>query len=78
LPMIEPSQCRAARGLLDWTQAELAAASDIGISTLRRFEQGQQNPIPNNLAAIRRALEKAGVRFINAGKGGGPGVRLRR
>ena len=76
--MIKPSQCRAARGLLDWTQAELAAASRVGISTVRRFEQGQQIPIRNNLAAIRGALEKAGVKIITAGKGGGPGVRLRK
>jgi transcriptional regulator with XRE-family HTH domain len=75
--MIKPSQCRAARGLLDWTQAELAAGSRVGISTVRRFEQGQQIPIRNNLAAIRVALEKAGVKFIAAGKGGGPGVRLK-
>jgi hypothetical protein len=43
-------------------------------STLRRFGQGHQRPI--NLAAIRRALENGGVKFIAAGKDGGLGCGL--
>lgn len=45
--------------------------------TLRSFEQGERTPDPNNLMAICRALEAAGVEFIEE-NGGGPGVRLRR
>jgi hypothetical protein len=37
------------------------------------FETCRRLPIQNNLAAIRKALENAGVKFIDAGKGGGPG-----
>ena len=70
-------QCRAARGLLDWSQPDLAKASGIGRSTITRFERGAHNPHPSNLAAIQAALEAAGVEFIDA-NGGGPGVRLRR
>jgi hypothetical protein len=33
--------------------------------------------IENNMAALRRALEDAGVEFIDRGKTKGPGVRLR-
>jgi hypothetical protein len=58
-------------------QLELAHAANIGTATLKRFEVGHRVPIPNNLAAIRKVLEDAGVRFIARGKSGGPGVRLK-
>src|SRR5262249_7973016 len=37
-PMLTPSQCRAARGLLDWTQQQLADAARVGVATVRLFE----------------------------------------
>ena len=70
-----PAQSRAARGLLEWSQAELGQASNLSESTVRDFEKGRRSPSLNNLAAIRRALESAGVEFI-AENGGGAGVRL--
>ena len=70
-----PDQSRAARGLLDWSQAKLTAQSNLGESTIRDFEKGRRIPSINNLAAIRRALELAGVEFID---GDQPGVRLTR
>ncbi|MDA9406444.1 MULTISPECIES: helix-turn-helix domain-containing protein [unclassified Bradyrhizobium] len=70
-----PDQSRAARGLLDWSQAELAARSNLSESTIRDFEKGRRIPSINNLAAVRRALEAAGVEFID---GDHPGVRLTR
>lgn len=70
-----PDQSRAARGLLDWSQAELATRSNLSESTIRDFEKGRRIPSINNLAAIRRALEAAGVEFID---GNQPGVRLTR
>jgi transcriptional regulator with XRE-family HTH domain len=70
-----PDQSRAARGLLDWSQAELAARSNLSESTIRDFEKGRRVPSINNLAAVRRALEAAGVEFID---GNQPGVRLTR
>jgi transcriptional regulator with XRE-family HTH domain len=71
------AQSRAARGLLDWSQAELGRRSNLSESTIRDFEKGSRLPSPNNLAAIRAALEAAGVEFI-AENGGGAGVRLRK
>lgn len=73
---ISPEQCRAARALLDWSQPDLVEASGIGRSTITRFERGNRTPHASNLAAIRAALEAAGVEFIDR-NGGGPGLRLR-
>lgn len=61
---MSPEQCRAARGWLDWTQAELAHKAGVGLSTVRDFERGERKPIPNNLAAIRAAVEAAGIRLL--------------
>jgi transcriptional regulator with XRE-family HTH domain len=72
---ILPAQSRAARALLGWSQVKLASRSHLGESTVRDFEAGRRTPLINNLAAIRAALEKAGVEFTN---GGQPGVRLTR
>lgn len=71
-----PNQTRAARGLLDWTQGQLAEKAFVSLSTVKDFEAGRRTPTPASMAAIRSALEAAGVEFI-AENGGGPGVRLR-
>ncbi|MGD0420683.1 MAG: helix-turn-helix transcriptional regulator [Xanthobacteraceae bacterium] len=75
--MITASQCRAARGLLDWTQQELADAARIGVATVRQFEGGGAETRQATLAVLQWAFESAGVEFIKE-NGGGPGVRLRR
>jgi transcriptional regulator with XRE-family HTH domain len=74
---IRPEQSRAARGLIGWTQQDLATAADVGLSTLRDFEKDFRNPFPENVAAIRKALEAAGIIFIDE-NGEGPGVRLKK
>lgn len=74
---ISPAQCRAARGLLDWSQQELADASGVGNTTICNFEGGHASPQPGKLAALRRAFEQAGVAFVDK-NGEGPGVRLSR
>jgi transcriptional regulator with XRE-family HTH domain len=75
--MITSSQCRAARGLLDWTQQELADAARIGVATIRLFEGDATESRQATLSVLRRAFELAGVEFIDE-NGGGPGVRLRK
>ncbi len=74
--MVTPEQCRAARGLLDWSQQDLASEAGIGIVTVRQIEAGAVEPRRATLVVVRQALEKAGVEFIDE-NGGGPGVRLR-
>jgi predicted transcriptional regulator len=75
--MITPEQCRAARALLDWSQQELADKAAVGIVTVRQLEAAVHEPRRSTLNVIRRALEAAGVEFIDE-NGGGPGVRLRK
>ena len=75
--MITPSQCRAARGVLDWTQQELADAARIGVATIRLFEGEAAESRHATLAVLRRAFELAGIEFIDE-NGGGPGLRLRK
>lgn len=74
--MITPEQCRAARGLLDWSQAQLAGRSGVGCSTIRSFENGRHALIRSNNTQLRLAFEVAGVVFL-APDEDGPGVRLR-
>jgi predicted transcriptional regulator len=73
--MLTPAQCRAARGLIDWSQMELAERAGVGIVTIRQLEAGVHEPRRSTLDVVCRALEAAGVEFI-AENGGGPGVRL--
>ncbi len=64
---IGPEDVRAARAFLQWSQADLAKEAAVGISTIAEFEKGLRTPIANNLAAMKRALQTAGVRFTSAG-----------
>jgi transcriptional regulator with XRE-family HTH domain len=75
---ISPSQCRAARALIDLDQNGLAERASVSRGVIIDFEKGRRTPGTNNLAAIRAALEAAGIRFIdgNYSGSGGPGVRL--
>jgi hypothetical protein len=72
-------QLRAGRALVRWSAEDLSRSSSVSLRTIRRAELAEQAMTmtnANNLA-IRRALEDAGVEFIDE-NGGGPGVRLRK
>ena len=66
--MLSSEQSRAARGWLDWSQAELAKRAHVSLSTVRDFEKGRRTPIVNNLDALRRAIEAAGVQLLFEGE----------
>ena len=54
----------AARGWVGWSQSDLAKRASVGLSPLKDFENGNRTPIANNLNAIQRALEIAGIELI--------------
>jgi hypothetical protein len=73
------AQIRAARGLLRWSAGDLAREASLGLATIKRAEsaENETSMTAANDLAVRRALESAGVEFIDE-NGGGPGVRLRK
>ena len=71
---ITPGQCRAARGLLNISQRELAEAAEVSLSAIQDFETEARRPRPATLKAIQEAIESAGVELIPL-NGGGEGVR---
>jgi len=74
---ITPAQARAARAMIGMTQGSLAAAARVSLSTVVDFERARRQVAMPSVAAIRVALEEAGVEFI-AENGGGAGVRLQK
>jgi DNA-binding transcriptional regulator YiaG len=77
LKNMSPSQCRGARALLDLTQPRLANAAQVGLSTVVDFERERRSVSEESVVKMQRALETAGIEFIDE-NGGGPGVRLRK
>lgn len=77
--MIFAPEIRAARALLGWSQDELARAASVGVATVRRLEAAGEEikGSAETVWKIQQALEDAGVEFIPAETGKGPGVRLR-
>jgi transcriptional regulator with XRE-family HTH domain len=71
-------QSRAARGLLKWSQRQLADASGIALSTVADFENDKREPRADNLIAVRRALENAGVIFESDSKHVGVKLKVKR
>ena len=68
-----PEQSRAARGWLGWSQKELAARAGIAANTVYGFERGQR-VTANNLAALRRAFEEAGIKLLFDSAGAAAGI----
>ncbi len=71
-----PEQCRAARGLIGWSQSQLGEKAALSLPTIQRFETQRGGVSGDAVSAMRTALEKGGVIFLES-NGHGPGVRLR-
>jgi predicted transcriptional regulator len=68
--MITPSQIKAARALLGWSQQDLADRAIVALNTVRRIEAGQGDPRVSSLGRIQSALETAGIEFSFNGDDG--------
>ena len=76
--MITAAQIRAARGLLNLSQAQLSAMAGLGIATIKRIEASTEiRGAASTLWKIQEALEAAGIEFLSTQDGGGLGVRLK-
>ncbi len=75
--MITPAQIRGARGMLDWSMMDLARASGVSVSTVKRVGDGGVAAISSvMIGQIQNSLEAAGVEFLGD-EGNGPGMRLK-
>jgi transcriptional regulator with XRE-family HTH domain len=70
-----PEQSRAARAWLGWSQEELARRSNVSVNTVRNFERGQKSLHSNSVAAMRQAIEAAGIRLLFENTGTAAGIR---
>ena len=76
--MIDAAQVRAARGLLNISQTELAKIASVHVATIRRLEAATVvRGAADTLWKMQQALEAAGVEFIPEEEGKGAGVRLK-
>lgn len=76
LALISGRQMKAARALVAWEQTDLAKKAGVAVSTVRRMESfdGEVGARTSTLSLVQKALERAGIEFLNDGS---PGVRLR-
>lgn len=65
---VTPEQCRAARGLLNWSQEFLGKKVRVGKTAIGDFERHKTTPYKKTLEDIKTAFEEAGVTFINNGE----------
>ncbi len=70
--MISIRQIRAARGLLNWSQADLAKACEVSTTAMNAIDRGHVQPRSQTLKKIEAVLESNGVEFTE-----GDGVRMR-
>jgi transcriptional regulator with XRE-family HTH domain len=52
--------------MLGWSQQQLAERSGVGRRTVAEFEKGGERVSEPSIAAMREALELAGIRFTSA------------
>jgi transcriptional regulator with XRE-family HTH domain len=75
--LIIPSQIRAGRALLGWSQEQLAKSAKIGLSSVRDIENQKRPADSDTTQAVQKTLESQGVVFIFGDGAKGPGVHLK-
>jgi predicted transcriptional regulator len=63
-PSIHSAQIRAARGLLNWSQRELAERAGVSKQSVTRIERGASDPRLSSVSALYNAIRLAGVEMI--------------
>lgn len=71
--MITLEQMRAARGLLNWSQSDLAQHADLSVTAMNNIDRGLSKPRVQTISHIQKVFENYGVEFID-----GNGVRFRK
>ncbi|CAN7705208.1 helix-turn-helix domain-containing protein [Neorhizobium tomejilense] len=74
--MINGSQCRAARALVEFSCERLALSAGVSMESILHFEAKLSEPTDDEVSALQSALEEAGAVFI-PDNGRGIGVRLK-
>lgn len=69
---ITTAQIRGARGILNWSQSDLAERTGISATSIGSIENGQTSPRASTMTQIRRAFESSGIEFLP-----GSGIRLK-
>jgi len=70
--MIDYRQIRAARALLNWSQADLARAADMATSSIKNIESENSSARKETLTHIQQAFDLNGIEFLP-----GAGVRFK-
>ena len=69
--MLIVSIIRAARGVLGWTQPDLAERSGVSLVALARLESGAASPRLSTVSRLKAAIEEAGIQVIEGQPSGG-------
>jgi transcriptional regulator with XRE-family HTH domain len=76
--VVSVEQLRAARGLLGWSQTELALRAGLSLPTVKRVEGGFGPQVSEEARTkLQQAIEAAGIEFLEE-NGAGAGVRFRK
>jgi transcriptional regulator with XRE-family HTH domain len=62
-----PALLRAARGLLNWQQQDLATAAGLSVKAVNRFERGHGKTRAGTLKVMVAALQESGIEFLPSG-----------
>src|SRR5690554_6676658 len=69
---ITTAQIRGARGILGWSQQDLAQRTGISATSIGAIENNQTTPRESTIATIRKTFEDGGIEFL-----AGSGIRMK-